>query len=177
MHGHILRTYCLFLEYNAIRPGKGGANMRLFYFKGCIKKIKEFFCKRMKKCPPPVCCNEKPECELRRADLTSDSPIPLDNGWTLAFVNMLDGFPQDVNICRNTFLDDSTIATVEQLNNPFVQQELVERDICPMVVWALNNGTPTLVKLSPGNSHPVKILPTPSLSCRAYRICINDGID
>ncbi|MGG4167651.1 hypothetical protein ABEW00_09205 [Rossellomorea vietnamensis] len=129
-------------------------------------------------CPPATHCNEKPGCEARRVQFASDSPVALNNGWTIAFVNTLEGFPPDPNICRNTFFDDSTIARVVELENPFVQQELLDRlGSCSVVVWATNNGIPTLVKLKPGSVHPVKILPTPSLSCLAYRICINDGID
>lgn len=152
--------------------------MKFFCFKECFKKIKKFFCKRRKKCPPPVCRNEKPECEQRRQQIAQASPVFALNAWTISFVNKLEGFPQDPNICRNTFFDDSTIATVEQLENSFVQQVLLNMlDSCPVVVWATNNGVPTLVKLTPGSAHPVKILPTPSLSCLAYRICINDNID
>ncbi|MHB8129055.1 MAG: hypothetical protein ACYDEX_08670 [Mobilitalea sp.] len=151
--------------------------MKLSCFKVCFLKIKKFFCKRCKKCPQAVCGNEKPECELQRADLANDSPFTLNNGWTFGFFNKLETFPQDPNLCRDSFGGTTTIATVEQLNNPFVQQNLLDRGICPMVVWALNNGVPTLVKLTPGSSHPVKTLPTPSLFCLAYRICIDDGID
>ncbi|WHZ05752.1 hypothetical protein QNH48_14485 [Neobacillus sp. YX16] len=77
--------------------------------------------------------------------------------------------------CDNLTADpEFSTPTVEELANPSVQAELENRGICPMVVWALNNGVLTLVRLEPGSVQPVIILPTPSESCLAYTICLDN---
>jgi hypothetical protein len=68
------------------------------------------------------------------------------------------------------------IPTVAELEDPAVRNTLlVMFGMCPVVVWAINNGVPTLVKIIPGNNDPIIILPTPSLSCLAFGICFNTG--
>lgn len=132
--------------------------------------------------PEPICCPlatgfiEPLYCEQRRIDLSNASPIELTNGFRIFFNNALSAFPQEP-FCSNLTGDtDFDTPTVEVLFNPNIQAELLNRGICPMVVWAVNNGFPTLVRLSPGSSCPVTILPTPSVSCLAYVMCVDSTL-
>ncbi|WHZ05741.1 hypothetical protein QNH48_14420 [Neobacillus sp. YX16] len=124
-------------------------------------------------CPPVTDYpNEPHECRQRRIDFALDSPIALNNGMRISFPNIIGEFPQ-LATCDNLTGDpEFSTPTVEELANPFVQAELSNRDICPMVVWALNNGVPTLVRLESGSVQPVIILPTLSESCPAYIFCL-----
>jgi hypothetical protein len=138
------------------------------------KSIKEVNILGIRICPRATEPNEPPECEPIRADFANDSPILLNNGWQVGFFNNLAEFPPAI-FCSNNFGPGFHSPTVEELQDPFVQAELLNRGLCPMVVWALSNGVPTLVKLRPGTAQPVKILPTPSESCLAFTMCISQG--
>ena len=45
-------------------------------------------------------------------------------------------------------------------------------NLCPMLVWAIVNGEPTLVCVNPGSANPVTVVDTLSLKCKGYRICV-----
>lgn len=141
------------------------------------KFIKEVNILGIRICPRATDPNEPPECEQRRIDLSNESPIDLANGFRIFFSNQLTSGTVALTpaFCDNLTADAAfDTPTVEDLENPFVQAELESRGICPMVVWAINNGEPTLVRLEPGSVQPVIILPTPSESCLAYTICIDN---
>ena len=146
-----------------------------------IKKINcKIFCKCKNNCPPPICPNEPPECKLRRTEINGDI-FNAANGFQIAFINELQTYAQTQDptsplSCEGMFGAGFHLSPVAELEDPAVRNTLLEMfGLCPVVVWATNNGVPTLVKIIPGSNDPERILPTPSLSCLAFAICINSG--
>ena len=150
------------------------------FFKKIYKIYCKNFCKCKKNCPPPVCPHEPPECEQRRKEISGDV-FEADNGWQIGFVNVLQTYaqiqdPLNLFSCEGTFGGGWHISPMAELEDPSVRNTLLEMfGLCSVVVWATDNGVPTLVKVIPGSDEPARILPTPSLSCLAYSICINSG--
>ena len=149
-------------------------------FKKIYKINYKIFCKCKKNCPPPICPHEPPACKLRRTEISGDI-FNAANGWQIGFINELQTYAQTQDptsplSCEGTFGGGWHLSPVEELEIPAVRNTLLEMfGLCPIVVWATNNGVPTLVKIIPGSNDPERILPTPSLCCLAFSICINSG--
>lgn len=134
-------------------------------------------------CPPPTQPNEPPECELRRQQISGDN-FNASNGWQFGFVNVLQDFPTtidetNVNSCVGVFGGSHHLAPIEELlviSNDIRQAFRVNgQPLCPMLIWSTIAGEPTLVFVDLESPNPFTIVPTPSIFCPAYHICINSG--
>jgi hypothetical protein len=134
-------------------------------------------------CPPPTQPNEPTECELRRQQISGDI-FNAPNGWQFGFVNVLLDFPSTIdelnpNSCAGVFGGGFHLAPLEQLlviSNDIRQAFRVNgQPLCPMLIWSTIAGEPTLLLVDVESPIPFTIVQTPSLSCPAYRICINSG--
>ena len=132
-------------------------------------------------CPPATLPNEPPECEQRRQDVSGDV-FNAANGFQIGFVNQLMDFndttdPLNPFSCEGAFVGGFHLAPVEELVVPAVRDTVTEilQPGCSVLVWTTINGIPTLAYILPGSPDFIEIVPTPSLSCLAYHICINSG--
>jgi hypothetical protein len=134
-------------------------------------------------CPPPTQPNEPPECELRRQQISGDI-FTATNGWEFGFVNVLLDFPSTIdetnlNSCVGFLGGQMHLAPIEELlviSNDIRQAFRVNgQPLCPMLIWSTIAGEPTLLLVDVESPIPFTIVATPSLSCPAYRICINSG--
>ncbi|MEI2330644.1 hypothetical protein [Priestia megaterium] len=123
-------------------------------------------------CPNPTLPNEPPECETRRQTFANFSPyFRFDLNLFYYFFNDLSTFEEAHNHCAmlGTEYRPPTIQEFNAIKNDFDAAGL-----CTMLVWVTTivNGrqTPTLVSYVPGQS--AVIVPTPSLFCRGYVVCV-----
>lgn len=117
-------------------------------------------------CPPVTLPNEPPECATLRDNLDGN-PQPLGTFEFTFFDNMVT-FNEANNFCPSPN-PASHLATVEELaliGTAFATSS----GSCPTLVWATNNGIPTLAYIFQGS--PPIIVPPPSLDCRAAPICV-----
>jgi len=132
-------------------------------------------------CPPATTRKEPPECEQRRQDV-SGNVFDATNGWLIGFNNQLMDFNDTTdnlnpNSCEGFFGGGWHLAPVEELVDPAASNTITEilQPCCPVLIWTTNAGIPTLAYILPGCPEFIKIVPTPSLSCLAYHVCINSG--
>jgi hypothetical protein len=149
-----------------------------------IQIIKEMINMGIRPCPPPTLPNEPPECEQRREQI-SGVIFNAPNGWQVGFINVLQDFaatvnPLNPNSCEGVFGAGFHLARVEELLvlstlNTLRQMFTVNGQSCPVLVWSTISGIPTLVYVVPESPNPIIVVPTPSVFCPAYSICINSG--
>jgi hypothetical protein len=133
-------------------------------------------------CPPATQPNEPPECALRRQEISGDVFVAT-NGWEVGFVNVLEDYPTTINnsnvtSCEGVFGGGFHLAPVEELlvlRNTLRQMFSVNGQSCPVLIWSTIGGTPTLVYVVPESPNHIIVVPTPSIFCPAYHICINSG--
>lgn len=134
-------------------------------------------------CPPATQPNEPPECEQRRQQISGDI-FPASNGFQFGFINTLQDFPTimdplNPNGCEGVFSGGWHLAPVEELlviSNDIRQGFRVNgQPLCPMLIWSTIGGVPTLVYVVLESPNPFIVVPTPSIFCPAYAICINSG--
>jgi hypothetical protein len=112
----------------------------------------------------------KPICRQFRAQLAADSPILLPDGSHFVFLNRLTYF--DTILCFEGKL--ANLKDLEAISRFLYSNKI---HLCPITVWALNEGIPTLVRIRPGSHKPVRIIPisTPyHLAYVFYVIPINE---
>ena len=126
-------------------------------------------------CPNSTLPNEPPECELRRQNFQAGNPYTnFDFLFEYRFFNELRDFNSSIQFCQNIVPAGFRAITVQELAIISNDSKVNGEFLCPMLVWATNNGIPTLVFFAPGSTTPVSIVPTPSLFCRAYFFCVFD---
>jgi hypothetical protein len=133
----------------------------------------------IRRCPRPTQPNEPPECELRRQQIDG-RVFSASNGWQFGFVNVLQDFPTTIdnanpNSCEGTFGFGFHLASFEELL--VISNDIRQgfQPLCPMLIWSTIAGEPTLVFVDLESPVPFIVVPTPSLLCPAYHICINSG--
>ncbi|KRF52274.1 hypothetical protein ASG99_27970 [Bacillus sp. Soil768D1] len=135
-------------------------------------------------CPPATQPNEPPECEQRRQQINGDV-FNAANGFQFGLINVLQDFPTATNPanpngCEGVFGGGWHIPPIEELlliENDIRQNFRVNGEpLCPMLIWALVSGSPTLVYVVPESPFTIIVVPTPpSIFCLAYSLCINSG--
>ena len=123
-------------------------------------------------CPNPTLPNEPPICEQRRAAFEANNPhLRFDLNLAYYFFNDLSTFEEAHNRCA-ILGPEFRPPTIEEFNA--IRNDFDAAGLCTMLVWVTTivNGivTPTLVSYVPGQS--AVIVPTPSLFCRAYVVCV-----
>jgi hypothetical protein len=123
-------------------------------------------------CPLPTQPNEPPECEQRREQFEAGNPYQnLAINLVYSFFNELRDFNTSSQFCQEIPGGFRPI-TVQELTSISNDLRVNQQPLCPMLVWATNNGVPTLTFVAPGSANPVTIVPTPSLNCPAYFFCV-----
>jgi hypothetical protein len=121
-------------------------------------------------CPPITFPNEPPECALLRDNL--DGSTFQRGEFEFIFFENMGSFNDAITLCSQ-FDPDAHLITVEEIN--LVSSVLgTSTGSCSTLLWATNNGIPTLAYLVPGS--PPIIVPPPSLDCRADTFCVRPAI-
>ncbi len=130
-------------------------------------------CDKKDKCPNPVRRNESAVCGGLRSMLAMQGAVyvPLAN-LTFVFTNTT--LRYDSGYCPTLFAGyrTPTVAELQSIATSLTSTGAIGgTPLCPMVVWALNGTEPVLVEVVPALG-TVEVLRTPSLRCKAYRICV-----
>ncbi|MGD6991877.1 hypothetical protein [Sutcliffiella horikoshii] len=146
--------------------------MGIVYVECCEKKCCCCCDDKRDKCPKPVRRNELASCEVSRQMLAMQGPVvvPMVN-LTYIFTNAT--LKYDSSYCPLlTGYRTPTVAELQSIATSLTSTGSIGgTPLCPMVVWALNGIEPVLVEVVPALG-TVEVLRTPSLRCKAYRICV-----
>lgn len=135
-------------------------------------KLKACCFNRRKKCPNPTSNNEPPIAEELRQILSGNIFIA-DTGVIYTFINQLTTYPPSpCQSCEAYSSGFYHIATVNDLRQNTEWLKVDTHYLYPMNVWALSNGKPAMVKVSPGSKKPIKIIKKVPTACPAYIICV-----
>lgn len=123
-------------------------------------------------CPPATPLYEESVCKIRREAFEAgnvhffDNPDPFGVDYEYYFVNELANALQPCNDLPG--FSRSTIEELDLIKSTFLVDG---KPLCPMLVWGIVNGEPMLINVDPLGG-PANVVPTPSLFCKAYRICV-----
>ncbi|WP_280157814.1 hypothetical protein P5616_028830 (plasmid) [Priestia aryabhattai] len=125
-------------------------------------------------CPPPTLPNEPLECGIRRQTFAVGSPyVHFELGFQYFFFNTPVTFAESTNICASlgSFYH---LSTVDELLAISSEITAAIGSNCPTLIWAIQNGTPTLVYIGATNGiDPIEIAASPAPPfCRAYTVCV-----
>ncbi len=123
------------------------------------------------KCPPPV-SNMEPSgaAELRSA--MSGNVYVNDEGFLYVFYDQLTKYPPpQCNSCAFLYQGLFRTISVQELEQNHKWLKIGEQYLYPMLVWAMNDTQPLLVRLRPGHRKPVKIMKNHGSTCEAFMIC------
>lgn len=131
---------------------------------------------RRDRCPYPVRRNESVTCAGFRAALAARGPV-LVQAANLTFIFTNAAVRYDSSVCPTlgTGYRTPTVAELQSIATSLTTATIGGTPLCPMVVWALSGLEPVLVEVVPATGS-VQILRTPSLRCRAFRICVTSTI-
>lgn len=124
------------------------------------------------RCPNPVRRNESIACGgLRQALAARGSvDVPIAN-LTFIFTNQAVRYNSSYCPTLETGYRTPTVAELQSIATSMTSAQIGGTSLCPMLVWALNGVEPVLVEVVPATGS-VQVLRTPSLRCRAYRVCV-----
>jgi len=127
-------------------------------------------------CPNPTLPNEPPECETRRQTFAVNSPyFDFGNNLQYYFYNTQATLTEATNLCAMLGASYRFI-TIQELALINITNGMVP--LCPMLVWATVNGTPTLVLVipspNPSNNPNLTIPVTTRSSCKGYVFCVTN---
>lgn len=114
---------------------------------------------------------EGDQCRQHRAAMDIGPIFDEDSGVFFIFKNELRSFleAETLRIVRGLGWRIITIEELAQISYLFITPS---GEKCPTLVWALNNGIPTLTYVIPCNGNPIQIVKVSPLICRAYTICV-----
>ncbi|MGD6872376.1 hypothetical protein ACQCU1_09280 [Sutcliffiella horikoshii] len=146
--------------------------MGIVYVECCEKKYCCCCDDKRDKCPKPVRRNEPIVCDGLRSMLAMLGAINVPSAnLTYFFTNA--AVKYDSSYCPLlTGYRTPTVAELQSIATSLTSTGSIGgTPLCPMVVWALNGIEPVLVEVVPALG-TVEVLRTPSLRCKAYRICV-----
>ena len=117
-------------------------------------------------------CNKK--CSALLTHLSS-THFDLESGLVYTVTKRPSTYKKAVASCRN--LEDgyriATVNEVVRLCHLFTYFDAhVRVKTCPVLVWATQNSKPVQVYVAAAIEGPIKVIQNPSLSCRAYTLCV-----
>ncbi|WP_404432228.1 hypothetical protein [Sutcliffiella horikoshii] len=147
--------------------------MGIVYVECCERKYCCCCDDKRDKCPNPVRWNESEICNGLRGLLQMLGPVNVPSAnLTFRFTNRT--LKYDSSYCPTLFpgYRTPTVAELQSIATSLTSTGAIGgTPLCPMVVWALNGIEPVLVEVVP-EFGTVEVLRTPSLRCKAYRICV-----
>ena len=124
-------------------------------------------------CPPATPLHEDSVCNLRRAAFEAgnihfyDNPDPFGVDYEYYFFNKLVTAQEPC-----TEIPGFVLPSIDELNLIKSSFLVDGKPICPMLVWGTTDGADRVLIYIDPLGPPATVVPTPSLFCLAYRICV-----